>query len=355
MTELTTHERFSRIFAHKEADRVPIFDAPWGTTIERWRREGLPAVADWTEYFGLDRVAGIVLDISPRYEWKTIEETDEYSIVTTNWGATLKNWKHIASTPDFMDFTIKDPDTWRAAKARMTPTPDRINWENLKKNHPVWRKKGCWVEAHFNLGFDLTHSWVCGTERILMALAENPDWCMDMFNTQAEMSIALAQQVLDAGYDFDCIFWCDDLGYKGHTFMSLDMYRRLVKPAHRRAVEWAHSKGIKVRMHSCGDIHTLIPDFIDMGLDALNPLEVKAGVDTLEVKHKYGRELVLHGGMNAVLWSDITAMETEIRSKLPALKENGGYIWATDHSIPDVVSLENFRRVIGLVKKLGEY
>jgi uroporphyrinogen decarboxylase len=343
------------MYAHKEADRVPIMDSPWGTTTERWLREGMAKDVSWTDFFGLDSVAAIDLDISPRWEWTTLEETDEYTISRTNWGATLKNWKHIASTPDFLDFTIKTPEAWREAKARMTPTRDRVNWDNLKKNYAAWRKKGCWVQANFNFGFDLTHSWVCGTERILMALAENPEWCVDMFTTQVEMSIALAELVLAEGYPFDSIFWCDDLGYKGHTFMSVDMYRELVKPAHKRAIEWAHSKGIKAHMHSCGDIRTLIPEFIDNGLDALNPLEVKAGVDTLEVKRKYGKDLVLHGGMNAVLWSNIDAMEAEIRAKLPALKQGGGYIWATDHSIPDVVSLKDFQRVVALVKSLGAY
>ena len=94
---------------------------------------------------------------------------------------------------------------------------------------------------------------------------------------------------------------------------------------------------------------------VDTGVDALNPLEVKAGMDTLAIKKKYGDKVVLHGGINAVLWKDTEAVLEEIRSKIPALKENGGYFFASDHSIPNDVSLENMRRIVEEVKRLGSY
>ena len=59
MAQMTTHERVSRMLEHREADRVPITDDPWGPTLERWRREGLPAGVDWSEHFGLDHFATI--------------------------------------------------------------------------------------------------------------------------------------------------------------------------------------------------------------------------------------------------------------------------------------------------------
>jgi len=352
---MTSRERFSRMFSHTDADRVPILDSPWGTTLERWRREGMPADANWQRYFDLDWVVAVGADNGPRFEHRTLEETDEYTVVETSWGAKLKNWKHIASTPDFIDFRIHSADAWREIKKRITPSRDRVDWARLKKDYPAWRQGGAWIEASLWFGFDVTHSWMVGTERVLMALVEDPEWLMDMWNTQLDTHIALFEMMLAEGYTFDCVVWPDDLGYKGHTFMSPAMYRELLKPVHGRAIEWAHRHGMKARLHSCGDIRTLIGDFTDIGLDALNPLEVKAGVDTLEVKRRHGDKLVLHGGMNAVLWDSLDAMEQEIRTKLPELKKNGGYIWSTDHSIPDNVSLEDFRRIIGIVKDVGAY
>jgi len=74
------------MFQHKEADRIPMIDSPWGSTIERWRREGLPEKTDPAAFFGHDLQAAVFCDNSPRYESKVIEETDDYVIATTNWG-----------------------------------------------------------------------------------------------------------------------------------------------------------------------------------------------------------------------------------------------------------------------------
>jgi uroporphyrinogen decarboxylase len=343
------------MFEHREADRVPIIDGPWAATIERWHREGMPEDVDFVDFFGLDHVAHIGVDIGPRYESKVIEETDTYVISTTPYGATLKNWKHAASTPQFLDFTIKDRVSWRAAKARMTPTRDRVNWEHLKTHYPAWRERADWIVAGLWFGFDVTHSWTVGTERVLMALLTDPDWCFDMFNHFLDVNLALLEMVWNEGYTFDCVVWPDDMGFKHNQFFSLDTYRALLKPVQRRAVDWAHAKGVKAHLHSCGDVNPFVPEFIEIGIDALNPLEVKAGMDPIRLKRAYGKALVLHGGINAVLWDNVEAITEEMKRVVPVLKENGGYIFSSDHSVPSSVSLENFRYITTLAKELGRY
>jgi len=355
VSEMTSHERFQRMFEHREADRIPIIDGPWGATIERWQREGMPKDVSFVDFFGLDHVVTISADITPRYEAKTLEETDEYRIFTTGWGATLKQWTHAASTPDFLDFKVTTPGAWKDAKARMTPTRDRIDWKNLERNYKTWRDSGCWICAGFWFGFDVTHAWMVGTERLLMAMVDDPEWVIDIWNHYLDMDIALFDMVWDAGYEFDSIAWPDDMGYKHNQFFSLDMYREMLKPVHKRAIDWAHAKGIKAELHSCGDVNPLVPELIGMGLDALNPLEVKAGMDPVRLKRTYGDDLVFRGGINAVLWDDTDAIEAEMRKVVPVMKESGGYVFSSDHSVPSSVSLENFRYIVDLAKELGKY
>jgi uroporphyrinogen decarboxylase len=146
--------------------------------------------------------------------------------------------------------------------------------------------------------------------------------------------------------------YCD---HNHNQFFSLKTYRELLKPVHARAIDWAHSKGMKAHLHSCGDVNPFIPELIEIGLDGLNPLEVKAGMDPVQIKQDRGDDLLLHGGINAVLWDDTEAIEAEMRQVVPALKEDGGYIFSSDHSVPDSVSLENFRHIVGLAKELGAY
>ncbi|MCP4645497.1 MAG: hypothetical protein GY851_33950 [bacterium] len=355
MPEMTSCERFARMFEHKEADRVPVIDGPWGATVERWHSEGMPENVSFVEVFGLDHVAHIGVDTSPRYEARTLEETDEYVVTTTAWGATMKTWKHAASTPEFLDFTVKDRESWAATKERMQPTRDRVDWEHLKKHYREWREGGCWIEAGLWFGFDVTHSWTVGTERLLMAMVTDPEWCIDMFNHYLDVNIALLDMVWDEGYEFDSVRWPDDMGFKHSQFFSLDTYRELLKPVQQRAVDWAHAKGAKAHLHSCGDVNPFVPEFIDMGIDALNPLEVKAGMDPVHLKKTYGDRLLLHGGINAVLWDDVDAITAEMERVVPAMKENGGYIFSSDHSVPSSVSLENFRHIVDTAKRLGSY
>jgi len=352
---MTSAERFSRVFEHREPDRVPIIDTPWPSTLERWRREGLPENVEPGEFFGWDRIGQIRVDNSPRYPQRVIEETEEYRIYTNAWGATLKVWKHAGSVPEFLEHTIVDPDSWRKAKQRMQPSPDRIDWQRLEREYPLWRERGWWIEVGGWFGFDPIGAWAVGLERMLIAMVEQPEWCQEMFTTALELQIALMEMLLEKGYEFHCYSFPDDLGYRGGLLFSPKTYREVLKPVHRRAVEWCHQHGIKVMMHSCGNITALLDDLIEVGIDGLNPFEVKAGMDVIAAKRKYGDRLVLQGGIDVRTWSDPDAVEAEIAAKLPILKENGGYIFHSDHSIPDSVSLQDYLHVLELARRYGSY
>ena len=92
----------------------------------------------------------------------------------------LKNWKHAASTPEYLDFKVKDPDSWRKAKSRMTVDRDRIDWTSLAANYKTWREEGRWITAGLWFGFDVTHSWAVGTERLLEAMVFQPEWVVEI-------------------------------------------------------------------------------------------------------------------------------------------------------------------------------
>ncbi len=355
MSNLETYERLKRVFEHCEPDRIPFIDTPWNSTVERWHKEGMPEKMDWRVFFGTDIVEWIGVDNSPRYATGIIEETDEYKVFKNSWGATLKDFKHSATVPEFLDFTVNSREKWEAAKKRMTPSADRVDWEKLSRNYRGWRKNGSWITASFWFGFDVAHSWMVGTEQFLIWLIEDPELCMDIFSTYLELDIAMFEKVWDEGYHFDSISWPDDMGFKGKQFFSVDMYRELLKPYHKKAVDWAHAKGIKAQLHSCGDVNPFIPEFIDMGIDSLNPLEVKAGMDPVGIKEKYGDKLVLHGGTNALNWAKHDVIIEDIRRVVPKLKKNGGYIFGSDHSIPSDVSLEEMKEIVRVVREVGAY
>lgn len=354
MTDMTTQERIRRMYAHREADRIPIMDSPWPETIRRWVDEGM-TTEDYIEYFDLDRTAYISTDNSPRLPEKVIEETDEYIIQTTAWGATTRTFKKHTTTPEHLGFQITTPDAWREIRDRIAPSDDRIPWDMLRKNYKQWREEGRWITGGLWFGFDITHSYMVGTDTLLMAMLEEPEWVMEMFERELDVSLKQLERVWDAGYTFDEVHWYDDMGYKGTQFFSLNLYRELLKPFHQRAIDWGHQHGCAVRLHSCGDIRPLVPELVGMGLDGLNPLEVKAGMDPIALKREFGDRLLFHGGINAVNWDKTDVILAEIERVIPVMKENGGYIFASDHSIPPHVSFENFTQIIRKIKEVGSY
>ncbi len=109
-----------RTFQHRDADRIPITDDPWETTLRRWNRAGMPAGTDWCDYFGIDKVAQINIDISPRFPETVVEETDRHIITTSPWGVTVKNFKNSQSTPKNIDYRVTTPEEWAVAKSWMT-------------------------------------------------------------------------------------------------------------------------------------------------------------------------------------------------------------------------------------------
>ena len=147
------------------------------------------------------------------------------------------------------------------------------------------------------------------------------------------------------------------MGYKNGPFFSPRMYRNIIKPADKRLFDFFHGRGMKIILHSCGDVRMLLPDLIDAGLDCIQPLEVKAGMDVVELKKQYGNDLSFMGGIDvrAMADPDPAAIEQEIARKIPAAKIGGGYIYHSDHSIPNNVSFEQYCRVLELVRKYGEY
>jgi uroporphyrinogen decarboxylase len=351
---MTSRERVLLALNHKEADRVAIHDSPWGTTVERWHREGLPEGVSPDRYFGYEFV-GFGADTSFRFKEEVVEETDEYIIMRNSNGALIKNWKHRTSTPEMMDFTIKSRKDWEEHKWRLRMDRSRIDWRAVEWCKKA-REEGYFVHYSGVLGYDKTQG-IVGSERLLMAMIDDPDWVREMFEASGDLIIETAEEMMAGGFEFDGAFLFDDMGYRNSSLFSPQMYRELLKPVHKRVFDFFHGKGLKVILHSCGCVKGLVPDLIDAGLDCLQPLEVKAGMDLIELKKRYGDVLAFMGGIDVRKMADPDplAIEEEIRTKITFAKRGGGYIYHSDHSVPDNVSFERYKRVIELVMHYGRY
>ncbi len=351
---MTSRERILLALNHKEADRVPIHDSPWATTVRRWRREGLPENVSPHQYFGYE-IVGFGADLSFQFPTQTIEETEDYIIVRNANGALVKNWKNATSTPEMIDFTITTREKWEEHKPLLAWNDKRVNWDAVEQCRKA-REQGQFVVFSAAFGYDKTQG-IVGSERLLMALMEDPAWCRDMFETASDMVIQAGEEMMARGFEFDGAWVYDDNGYRNGTLFSPRCYRETLFNAHKRVCDFLHSKGLKVILHSCGCVKDRVPDFIEAGFDCLQPLEVKAGMDVIDLKKKYGDKMAFMGGIDVRKMADPdpNVIEEEIRDKITYAKQGGGYIYHSDHSVPDNVSFSQYCRVMELVEKYGKY
>ena len=117
-----------------------------------------------------------------------------------------------------------------------------------------------------------------------------------------------------------------------------------------------HSHNLPVIYHGCGNVASILPDFIEMGLDAYNPLEAKAGLDVVDLRRQYGHRLAFCGNSNIQVWEegDPAKVEAEVLRKLNAAK-GGGLIFQSDHSVSSAVSGRTYDRIVRLVREYGQY
>jgi len=126
------------------------------------------------------------MDTTLQLPKQTIEETDEYLIERDANGSTEKNWKHATSTPHRIDFLIKTRADWEEYKPRLQWSRDRVDWECTRRRQQEARQKGNWFHFHAAFGYDHIQG-VVGSERLLVAMATEPEWVEDMFMTYGRL------------------------------------------------------------------------------------------------------------------------------------------------------------------------
>ena len=144
------------------------------------------------------------------------------------------------------------------------------------------------------------------------------------------------------------ILWCgDDFGGQQGMIMDPETWRRIFKPRIKYMFEEFRKvrSDIKIAWHSCGSILPIIPDFIELGLDILNPIQPKAvGMEPHYLKRTYGKDLVFFGGIDVqelLPFSSPQTIKDEVRRRIDILGKNGGYIIAPAHNIQADTPVEN--------------
>lgn len=196
-----------------------------------------------------------------------------------------------------------------------------------------------------------------GPENGFVKMLEAPDGVAAFVDRLGDVLVGGVQEQAAASRGkISGIYIWGDLAHDRGLLMGPELWRRIFKPQIERLCTEARACGLKVIYHGGGNLSALFEDFIEVGVDAVHPLEVRAGFDVVELKERYGGRLAFIGNVDAriLAGNDRGALRAEVLRKLNAAK-GGGYILQSDHSIPEAVSESNYDYLIELVREHGRY
>ena len=293
----------------------------------------------------------------PTYKPRLIS-TDEHTIThTTGSGQTVKQLQKTLKTgygmPIFLDHPVKDRATWNEHKKRLDPnTPERFptDWDAYvqkmnNKSEPLSLEVGSF--------FGFLREWV-GAERILYMFYDDPGLIEDMMEQILYLETEVIKRTLKDIKIQQAAFW-EDMCYKSGPLISPTMVRKFMMPRYKKITDLLHSYGVDViYLDSDGNVDELIPLWLECGINFLWPLEVAAGNDAVTLRKKYGKDLIIGGGIDKrALIKGKDAIREEVISKVPFLLEHGGYFPSIDHGVPPDVTFENYCYFINLMREIA--
>lgn len=356
---MTGKERMQKLLRHEPVDRIGVYEHFWNDTHKAWEAGGyLKPDESYEDHFGFDMqecwAFNLVADLD--FKQQVVGETETTITYLDGNGAVLRRHKFHDTTPEHVDFHVKDREGWEKIKPLLTPDPRRINFEAYRKARKAAADAGrFFVWSGVNV-FECIHP-VCGHENMLMGMVLDPDWVLDMADTYAKLTVELQKMLFETEGCPDGIWYYEDMGYKGSPFMSPQMYCELIQPAHIYTIQYAKEHNLPVIMHSCGFVEPLLPHMIEAGIDCLQVIEIKAGMDLLKLHKLYGDQICFMGGIDVrtLYTNDRAVIDRELEEKIPVVKQGFNYMLHSDHSIPNTVHYDTYCYFLKKALELGRY
>ncbi len=352
LTIMNSRERVRAALDHQEGDRVPCHMNGTRWVLENLRTalgvESDLSVLDALHIDTLDmRGTDIHSGVMPRYRGPAHPILDgewhgnmiavwglEEEVIETESGH-IYSMRHAplekaSSTEDLKDYPWPDPDWFLYADLHERLLP-HSNRSIILSGPSVWQHP----------------SFVRGLDTLLMDLLIEPEIAQYMLDRSTEFYLEFSRRILENASDLiDCIALADDLGMQDGLMISPKTFENWIAPRIRQFADLAHRYNARLILHSDGNIRSLIPRLIELGVDVLDPLQPEAkDMDPVEIKREFGSEIVLRGGISAQeVLSHGSAREVrdEVERAIDTLAVGGGYILSPGHPVlQDDIPVEN--------------
>ncbi len=367
---LTSRQRVLTVLNHEVPDRVPIVLGPsnaTGVKMATYRKIkqliGVQAddryLYDWPELGTADMdeatlvrlhsdVRG-VLDLEPASVRERNQRREPHSPHFDSWGGGA-----IESEPDSWFPTIHPLDeATTIEEIESHPWPDmddptrvahvKAAAQKLADENQYAIVATPWLLFPLERAFQMQRM-----DKFLMNMVKHPDFAKALLEKNLSLCKTLMGHFLrECGDNIDIIKIGDDLGMNTSLLMSPKMYRQILKPIHAEYIAFikSHTKA-KLMFHTDGDVFSLIPDFIEMGVDILNPIQTSAGkmADLAELKKQFGKQIIFCGGIDTqhiLPFGTPQQVRDEVKRVIGILGEGGGYMLGAVHTVMADVPAEN--------------
>lgn len=185
-----------------------------------------------------------------------------------------------------------------------------------------------------------------GMEQTLEDMLVRPDMVHYMLDRITTFYFEAAVRILDQARGLvDIFFTGDDFASQKGLIISRDMFRAFFKGRFGRLFSLAKDYGCRIMMHSCGSIVDILPDFIEIGADIIDPVQVRAsGMDIESLKAAFGHRIIFHGGIDqqhTLPFESADNVRCEVRRTINVLGSRGGYLLCSSHDLLDNIPTEN--------------
>jgi uroporphyrinogen decarboxylase len=354
---MTSKERVLTTFANQEADRVPINYAANGAIDKRLK-----------EHFGLkaNDHDGLLQALGVDFRWagagykgpKLHQDIPERGVTVDNWGVHTRWIEHdTGGYQDFCDFPLTTADEETIANWPM-PDPDQYDYSHVYDD--CRQKKDYAVFLHCFGDLINGNGMLRGMEQTLVDLITDDPAGLLLAKRRFAIQTEVARRTLEAAQGGIDILWLgEDLGTQQAPMISMDIFKKQIRPLYQTLVDLGKEFGAQVMIHTCGSSSWAYEDFIDMGMDAVDTLQPEATDMSPEyLKKTFGGRLAFHGCISTAGPVATGTVEETIeycRNTLDIMMPGGGYCFSPTHCLQDNSPTENVVAMYETALEHGKY
>ena len=373
---MTSRERVIAAIKHHTPDRVPLdmtiseklyiglldyFNIDKSNISEPDKWGEIPMIPELAKVLGID-----FLFIKPGRPQKQDKNTN-LDLSTDDWGVVRKKvyLKNGGYYWEIVEHPLKDSNI---KDLKYFPWPDPDNEEIFKnlssqaKN--LYENTDYCLIGRFSSSIFETAWYMRGLEQFLIDLMINQDFATALLDKIFAIQIKTAEQCLELAGEYTQILRLGgDLGSQIGPLISPNIFKKIVKPVLCKSWSVLKSKFRKynpdgfIMYHSCGNIYPFIPDFIECGLDILDPIQKVEGMEIEKLKDEFGDKLTFHGAIDTqylLPYGSPAEVKSEVRRVMEILGKNGGFIAAPVHNVQADVPIENIIALSEAVQEFGK-